>query len=260
MPHKTLLDRLAVAGHRNGRICADQVLEGIAFTTLLDILPSTKGPAIVSTDDRAACSHERLRKFVTEDVKFSRFGLGRGDRIAVLMPNGPELAAAFVAVLTYFTCAPLNPSNTPAEIKDEIRSVKAKAILIMSGEPNQHFFQIAEDLDLVVMVATPSNVECGIFTLTDGLTGKEPTTSLQDVPLERGDIAMVLHTSGSTGTKKVVPHTLEDLIAGALCITATYQLQPTDICLNQMPLFHIGGIVRNVLSPIISGGSVVAMP
>eukprot|EP00967_Tisochrysis_lutea_P110967 scaffold174109_cov30-Tisochrysis_lutea.AAC.7 len=50
---------------------------------------------------------------------------------------------------------------------------------------------------------------------------------------------MVLHTSGSTGNKKVVPHTLGDLLAGAICIAAACELKPTDICCNQMPLFHI---------------------
>ena len=71
---------------------------------------------------------------------------------------------------------------------------------------------------------------------------------------------MERHTSGSTGNKKLVPHLLEDLVVGAICIAAACQLEPSDVCCNQMPLYHIGGIARNVLAPILSGGSVVAMP
>ena len=47
-------------------------------------------------------------------------------------------------------------------------------------------------------------------------------------PQQRDDVAMVLHTSGSTGNKKVVPHTVEDLLSGAVCIAAACQLTTED--------------------------------
>ena len=50
---------------------------------------------------------------------------------------------------------------------------------------------------------------------------------------------------------------MDMLITGVGCIISSWNLSPADVCMNMMPLFHIGGIVRNILSPILSGGCVV---
>ena len=73
-------------------------------------------------------------------------------------------------------------------------------------------------------------------------------------------VALVLHTSGSTGKKKVVPITTHQLVLGATAIAASSGLTAKDVCLNFMPLFHVGGICRNLLAPLFAGGSTVAMP
>jgi acyl-CoA synthetase (AMP-forming)/AMP-acid ligase II len=48
------------------------------------------------------------------------------------------------------------------------------------------------------------------------------------------------------------------IVVGVACIVSSWNLTPNDVCLNMMPLFHIGGIMRNILSPILSGGCVIA--
>ena len=107
---------------------------------------------------------------------------------------------------------------------------------------------------------TGSNI-AGLFTLSlRPATGVRTAPIPPKAPSQREDEAFVLHTSGSTGNKKLVPHLLEDLVVGAVCIAAACRLEASDVCCNQMPLYHIGGIARNVLAPILSGGSVVAMP
>ena len=68
---------------------------------------------------------------------------------------------------------------------------------------------------------------------------------------------MLLHTSGTSGNKKLVPYSLEMIIIGCSSIISSWNLKPNDICLNMMPLFHIGGIMRNILSPIMSGGHII---
>jgi len=266
-----LLDAIAELGAKRaaeGGLTADAVLEKIDpfFTSLLDLLPNTDSPAVIPIDNRKPCTHARLRQFIVDiGPSFWKCNVGRNDRVALLLPNGPELAVAFVAVLTYCCCAPLNPANTAGEIQGELLNVSARAMIIMSGEDNEGVLKVSETLDLLVLEATPLADEAGLFTLVDALGGLRDTT-IQALPEDRRkpqqrlDTAMVLHTSGSTGNKKVVPHLVEDLLAGAICIAAACQLKPSDVCCNQMPLFHVGGIARNVLSPIISGGSVVAMP
>ena len=63
-------------------------------------------------------------------------------------------------------------------------------------------------------------------------------------PLVVGLTALVLHTSGSTGRKKVVPVSARALVVGAVCVAASQLLSPADLCCNTMPLFHVGGVVR----------------
>jgi acyl-CoA synthetase (AMP-forming)/AMP-acid ligase II len=87
-----------------------------------------------------------------------------------------------------------------------------------------------------------------------------------DAPLPWGlwtgpdDHALLLLTSGTTGKKKVVPYRLRTIVEGAACIAKGWDLQPHDVNLNMMPLFHIGGIARNVFAPILSGGGVILAP
>src|SRR5207247_9035411 len=74
---------------------------------------------------------------------------------------------------------------------------------------------------------------------------------------EADDVALVLHTSGTTSRPKMVPRTHANLLAAARHIGATLQLQPTDRCLNVMPLFHIHGLVACVLASLGAGGNTV---
>jgi acyl-CoA synthetase (AMP-forming)/AMP-acid ligase II/acyl carrier protein len=73
------------------------------------------------------------------------------------------------------------------------------------------------------------------------------------------DIALMLHTSGTTSRPKRVPLSHANLCASAHNIAATLELQPGDLCLTVMPLFHIHGLVACVLAPLGAGGSCVCV-
>ena len=109
--------------HAEGGLDCEFVLErldAINFRGLTDLLASTETPAVISVDkSRKPCTHAELREFIC-GLRFDSFGLGRNDRVAMLLPNGPELAVGFIAVLAYCTCAPLNAANTPAEVETEL--------------------------------------------------------------------------------------------------------------------------------------------
>jgi non-ribosomal peptide synthetase component F len=81
-----------------------------------------------------------------------------------------------------------------------------------------------------------------------------------EFPPKEGDVALVLHTSGTTSRPKLVPLTHANLCASAHHIGLTLGLNPNDRCLNVMPLFHIHGLVGAVLSTLAAGGSVVCTP
>jgi acyl-CoA synthetase (AMP-forming)/AMP-acid ligase II len=71
------------------------------------------------------------------------------------------------------------------------------------------------------------------------------------------DVALLLHTSGTTARPKLVPLTTGNLRASVQHIIETLHLAPEDRCLNVMPLFHIHGLVAGLLTPLAAGGSVV---
>ncbi|HCP00363.1 MAG TPA: AMP-dependent synthetase, partial [Rhodospirillaceae bacterium] len=77
---------------------------------------------------------------------------------------------------------------------------------------------------------------------------------------EENDIALVLHTSGTTSRPKIVPLSHANICASAKHISATLALTPADRCVNIMPLFHIHGLIAAVLSSLATGGSVYCAP
>ena len=124
------------------------------------------------------------------------------------------------------------------------------------------------------MGLVPSPSESGIFSLrpssgssTNKTTTMEKTTkkktttsSFSTEPNTHADEVLVLFTSGTTGNKKLVPHNMGDILTAAATIALSWDLSPSDVNCNLMPLFHVGGIVRQVFSPIFSGGCVICCP
>ncbi|TBU29893.1 acetyl-CoA synthetase-like protein [Dichomitus squalens] len=74
------------------------------------------------------------------------------------------------------------------------------------------------------------------------------------------DFSLILHTSGTSGKKKVVPYTLRSLIVGTCAVIRSWNLRDDDVNMNMMPLFHVGGIIRNLWAPVFSGGSAIMCP
>ena len=71
------------------------------------------------------------------------------------------------------------------------------------------------------------------------------------------DIAMVLHTSGTTSRPKMVPLSQKNLLASARNISKTLNLNENDKCLNIMPMFHIHGLIAAILAPIYKSGTII---
>lgn len=94
----------------------------------------------------------------------------------------------------------------------------------------------------------------GLFDLSDGTLPKDKLKSKRE-PNGPEDVGLILHTSGTSGQKKRVGYKIRTLVAGSGCIISSWGLGPADCALIMMPLFHVGGICRNVFSVILSGGS-----
>lgn len=190
--------------------------------------------------------------------QLNAWGLGQGDRVALVLPNGPEMAAAFLAVASAATTAPLNPAYRAEELTFYLDDLQARALIVLEGaEGPARDVARARDLPLIELRPTQEG-PAGHFTLVAAqpLSGM----ALRPGPASADDVALVLHTSGTTARPKQVPLTHANLRASARHIGALLGLGPTDACLNIMPLFHIHGLVAAVLSSLAAGGRVVCTP
>jgi len=76
----------------------------------------------------------------------------------------------------------------------------------------------------------------------------------------RNDVALLMHTSGTTRRPKLVPLTHGQLGAGAICVCTTLQLTRSSLGLNVLPLFHLHGLMINMLVTAAAGASVLCAP
>lgn len=212
-------------------------------------------PAI-GAPERPSLTHKGLRELAATTVAaLNQMGIGRGDRVAIVLPNGPEMAAAFIAIACGATTAPLNPAYRAEEFDFYLSDLNAKALVILDGmESPARAVAAARNIPIVTLMRGD---KAGEFTLhTDDLKG----TPAQGGFAQEGDIALVLHTSGTTSRPKIVPLAHVNVTASAYHIGRTLSLVPGDVCLNIMPLFHIHGLIAATLSTIAAGASVVCTP
>jgi len=177
-------------------------------------------------------------------------GIERGDPVAVVLPNGPEMAAAFLSVASYTTCAPLNPAYRAREFDFYLSDLDAKAILVPAGADSPARDVAAARSVPVVELQSFTRGPAGRFTLG------RPAGRFGGAHGRGDDIALVLHTSGTTSRPKMVPLSHDNLCNSARNVAGVLRLSPDDLCLNVMPLFHIHGLVGALLSSLHAGAGV----
>jgi len=182
--------------------------------------------------------------------ELSRMGLGRGDRIALVLPNCVEAIVLFVAAATVGTAAPLNPAYKEDEFRFYLEDVDARALVVPPGQAAAARRAIPSGAILV----EASLDEAGSIRL-ESETPRDESRSAGGPADE--DIALVLHTSGTTSRPKLVPLRQRNLFASARSIADTYRLAPDDVALCVMPLFHIHGLMASTMATLASGGAVV---
>ncbi|MBT3991709.1 MAG: AMP-binding protein [Rhodospirillaceae bacterium] len=184
-------------------------------------------------------------------------GIGRNDRIAIVLPNGPEMASAFLSIAAGATTAPLNPGYTEQEFDFYLSDLNAKALMVEKGSSSPAL-AVAKQRNIPVLEIEWAETDpAGTFSFVGDASG-EPTANGGYGEAEDG--GLVLHTSGTTSRPKIVPLTQANLCASAEHIKAALRLQPEDRCLNIMPLFHIHGLIAAMMSSVRAGASIFCSP
>jgi acyl-CoA synthetase (AMP-forming)/AMP-acid ligase II len=224
---------------------------------MLDILNGAADDAAILAPGRTALTYSALKQLIGDTVaRLNQLGIGRNDRVAIVLPNGPEMATAFLSIAAGATTAPLNPAYRAEEFEFYLTDLRAKA-LVLNAEGNAAAEAVAKKLGVPILRLTHAeDAPAGAFTLAGDAVGSAASPGAS----QPGDTALVLHTSGTTSRPKIVPLTLANVAASARHIRGTLALTPADRCLNIMPLFHIHGLIAAVSSSLSAGASVVATP
>ncbi|MBS0238634.1 MAG: AMP-binding protein [Proteobacteria bacterium] len=227
--------------------------------TLHDLLKAGEDQApAIRASGAEPLTYAGFRTLVMRTIaRLNDFGIGRGDRVAIVLPNGPEMATAFVATASAATVAPLNPGYRADEFDFYMSDINTKALIVEEGSTSPAV-GVAEKRGITVITLKSDPAHgAGAFTLS-AETGREQPA--RPGPAESDDTALILHTSGTTSRPKIVPLTHANVAASASNIATALNLASGDRALNIMPLFHIHGLIAGVLAPLSRGGSIFCTP
>ena len=214
---------------------------------LVQTIPAER-TAVIAPEQNVRVTYGSLRKQVQVIAeKLAAAGVNRGDRIGMALPNGIPSIITFLAASVVGTAAPLDPGCQEDEFRFSLEDTDARVLLLAPDGVDE----AREAAGNRIPILTVDMDAAGTVTVR-GLIESRPVP-LPDIE----DLALVLHTSGSTGKRKRVPLTHANLSISAGNVSRHYALGPNDVSLCVMPLFHVHGLVASTLATLATGGTVV---
>jgi amino acid adenylation domain-containing protein len=204
------------------------------------------GSTPVTYGELCARTNEAIREL-------RRLGIGRNDRVAVILPRGPENAVAVVAIATAAVCVPVNPDFTPGELQRCLADLKVAALVTRAGM-NSVSRGVAHTCGIPVIELLP---QAGRGPGAFNLVGSTARCAIQDDPAPNTNDAFILLTSGTGSRPKMVPLTHASVCLSAYNVGAALALTPRDRLLNVLPLFHAHGLISGLLAALAAGSSVI---
>ncbi|OWB78152.1 hypothetical protein B5S32_g2339 [[Candida] boidinii] len=197
-------------------------------------------------------------------------------KIGIALPNGLEFIASYLAVTTFgYVAAPLNANYKEKEFDFYLDDLKASAIIVPRGahsNPNLEIIKSAKNNNAAVIevwfdgtgvqfeLFDPSSLNSIYSTTSKKFVNHLPPFGILVGKAKPNDVAMILHTSGTTGRPKAVPLTHRNITTTMTNIVKTYHLSHDDITYIVMPLFHVHGLIGGLLSTFQSQGTAVIPP
>jgi oxalate---CoA ligase len=207
--------------------------------------------ALVTAESGEMLTYGRLQEVaVALAERLAALGVARGSRVALVVPNGPDFLLLLFAIVSLgATAAPLNPAYKRDEYEFFLDDLKPQLLLVPLDD-----LQSARDAAgtnvSVIDIARNDELEL----LSNRVAVNVPTTS--DTGTAE-DVALLLHTSGTTSRPKQVPLLQRNLMSSARTIADFYGLGTDDVSYCAMPLFHVHGLVASTFGALAGGGTVV---
>ncbi|MGE5823835.1 MAG: non-ribosomal peptide synthetase [Bacteroidota bacterium] len=234
------------------RHVSDSLMELTTFWALR----TPSAPALIAPG-RPSLDYGQLRGHLGRiGAALGRMGVCYPDRVAVVLQNGPEMATAVLGTAARTVCAPLNPAYGEDDFRFYLGDLRPKALIL----PESHrgpARSVAEALGIrCVDAAWQEGWPAGLFELR----GFQAEHSDAADPRAGEEVALVLHTSGTTSRPKIVPLTQRNVCRSAAHIASSLRLTSQDRCLNVMPLFHVHGLIGAFFASLSAGASMVCLP
>ena len=237
------------------------------YALMRSIAASNPGATAVVAPNRVALDFAGLVGQVDEvRAALALAGLDPADRVAVSLPQGPEMAVAVLAVASALPCVPLDPRSRAEELAPYLSEVGARAVIVPHEGPHPARAAAHAAGLRVLTVDVPVGAPAGRF-----LLAADASTVSRVTPAHNGGVpappaappadavALVLPTSGTTSRPRRVQLSHANLCASARSIAATLGLRSSDRALIAMPLFHVHGLLM-WLATLSSGGSTACPP
>jgi acyl-CoA synthetase (AMP-forming)/AMP-acid ligase II len=220
----------------------------MAPSTVAEILDrgAAGHPALV-VPDGPTLTYSDLRELCGEATRALRAaGVKQGDRVAMVYPNSAEAIVLFLAASSIAVVCPLNPAYKEDEFRFYLEDTGARFLLVPPGQAPDARAALPAGAGVI-----EAKLEAGRLRMSHSGAGDGQAVSGAD------DVALVLHTSGTTSRPKRVPLRHQNLTASIANVVRSYELGPEDVSMCVMPLFHVHGLVASALATLASGGTLV---
>lgn len=217
---------------------------------------------VVPSKPPLTVSYQRLATDVKAfQQRLAGLGVSAQSAVSIALPNSYEFIVSFIAASWQRAiAAPLNPAYKQSEFEFYIDDLSSAVALVPKGAFGQDTAAVraARKYNAAIAECYYNGTEVVLDVKESGKLAGKGNAAVEIA--QPDDIALVLHTSGTTGRPKAVPLTHRNLLRTMKNIQATYQLSPKDRTMLVMPLFHVHGLLAGFLAPLASGGSVVVPP
>lgn len=212
-----------------------------SYQSLTDLLPLESGrPAIREPLIKSYLTQRTLSQFVRNFSLPITHERNRKPIVIVVLPNGPLLGIACIAVAAKYTAALINASSGAEQFRNDVLQTQSQTILASRADVRKLGLEDPWVADSGIQVFLAEKDPDMSFSVTPLVMSP---TAIATPPAPNGpdDPTFILFTSGTSGTKKMVPLSLHNVVAGVAFVIESWGLTGKDVCLNMMPLNHVYG-------------------
>jgi fatty-acyl-CoA synthase len=255
---------------------------GKTIGAALDEASDRYGDKIATVFHNGEVTYNQLKQ--TSDLVargFLNLGIGKGDKVAIWMAGYAEWAYAYFALARIGAIiVPVNTRYRPEEVEYVLNKSKA-SILLLKREPNKDYLSLLKELcpgideaaeaipneklphlRKIIVSSQQSLTGCMAFDDLQTLGAGVSEVALNQVAgkVTSEDIVMIQFTSGTTAMPKGAMLYHVAMLRGAYYGSQVLKLTEADRFFSPQPFFHVGGSIKVMLAPIVSGCTMIVQP